>query len=364
MKKRLQLGLAAFVTFAGVAAPLSAATTMFLGGYPDTLLTFDEANGTVTQKTKLATGLPVSMRLSNDDKLLYVTTITTSGVEVLDVASRKIVNSFSLNTPTEKYRFSGGVPDPTGKFFYTVATKMTKLPDRWMIGKPQYLVIDLKAQKIVRTKDMDAEDETNNFRTGFMLSPDGKTLYLLREKVILVDTASLKAVQRFDLAKPEMAGMENVNFGGGVQSMRNPQEYVSLFNASDPYIHNKVFGIARLNLGTREFTFAPIGPAPSALSGLEVTPDGKDGYTVVTNGTLGNKRCEFWHFDLATNKVLNKSEFECRSRFTFGMSGDGTKLYIYGASFDIEVYDAKTLKFEKKWDIGNDATMAGMAIAH
>ncbi|MET0363956.1 MAG: hypothetical protein ABW169_04825, partial [Sphingobium sp.] len=148
----------------------------------------------------------------------------------------------------------------------------------------------------------------------------------------------------------------------GVQSLRSTREFVSLFNAADPYIHNKVFGIARLNLSTREFNFTPVGPAPNSMAGLEVTPDGKEGYTVVTTGTLGNKRCEFWRFDLASNKVLAKSEFECRSRFQFGMSGDGKKLYIYGASYDIEVYDAKTLAFETKWDLGNDATMAGMVI--
>jgi hypothetical protein len=98
------------------------------------------------------------------------------------------------------------------------------------------------------------------------------------------------------------------------------------------------------------------------MSGLEVTPDGKDGYTVITNGLLGNKRCEIWHFDMASTKMVDKAEFHCRSRFTFGMSGDGAKLYIYGASYDIEVYDAKTLKLDRTWDLGADATMAGMLI--
>ncbi|HEX7858544.1 MAG TPA: hypothetical protein VF503_33075 [Sphingobium sp.] len=359
--KKLHLGLAACLALSAATTSLPAAT-MFMGAYPDELLTFDEGTGAVTQKVKLSTGLPTSMRLSNDDKLLYVTTITTSGIEVIDVATRKVLNSFSLNTSNEKYRFNGGVPDPTGRYFYTVATRMEKQADRYMVGKPQYVVIDLKLKKIVRTRDLDAEDDTGSYRNGFMLSQDGKSLYLLRDKVIVVNTADLKVAQRFDLSKPELSGMENVNFGGGVQSMRSPREFVSLFNASDPYIHNKMFGIARMDLATREFTFAPIGPAPSTMSGLEVTPDGKLGYAVITNGTLGNKRCEFWSFDLATNKVIDKSEFECRSRFTFGMSGDGTKLYIYGASYDIEVYDARTLKYEKKWDLGNDATMAGMVI--
>ena len=46
--------------------------------------------------------------------------------------------------------------------------------------------------------------------------------------------------------------------------------------------------------------------------------------------------------------------------FSFGMSTDGKKLYLYGAGFEIEVYDAATLKYEKTWDLNNDVTMAGM----
>ncbi len=67
---------------------------------------------------------------------------------------------------------------------------------------------------------------------------------------------------------------------------------------SDPIVHNRVFGIARFDLSTRQFDFTPIGPSPAGMTGLHVAPGKKDAYTVITNGTLGNKRCEFWHFDL------------------------------------------------------------------
>jgi len=360
--KTLRLGLAAFISvLSGVGA--AQAATIYLGGYPDQLVLFDEGTGGVTQKVTLDTGLPVSMQLSNDKKKLYVTTITTSGIEVVDLATRKIVNKFSLNTPMTKYRFNGGVVDAAGRYFYTVGTRIDKEIDRYKIGKAQYIVVDLQQKKIVRTADLDPQDSTFGYRMGFQLSEDGKTLYLFRDKVIVVNTADLKAVERLDLAKPDLSGMENVSFGGGVENIHSNSEYVSLFNAVDPYIHNKVFGIARLNLASKQFNFTPIGPAPGGMAGLQVTPDGKEGYTVVTNGTLGNKRCEFWRFNLATNKVLATQEFPCRSRFQFGMSGDGKKLYIFGASYNIEVYDAKTLKLEKDWDLGNDATMAGMVIA-
>ena len=352
---------------AAVAATLSLsaahalADTLLLGTYPDKMFTVDEATGTIKDRIQLAAGLPVSMRLSNDKKLIYVTTITTSGIVVLDAGTRKVLNQFSLNTPTTRYRFNGGVPDPTGRYFYTQLIRFDKEIDRYKVSKPMFAVIDLKLQKITRTADLDAEDDTlAGQRSAFMISPDGKKLYAFRDKVLTIDVATLKVTDRFDLAKPETTGMENVSFGGGVEALTNPNEFVSLFNASDPYIHNKVFGIGRFDLTRAKFDFTPIGPVPTAMSGLEITPDGKDGYTVVTNGTLGNKRCEIWRFDLASTKLLDKAEFHCRSRFTFGMSGDGTKLYVYGASYDIEVYDAKTLKWERTWDLGADATMAGM----
>lgn len=360
-------GIAALATaFAATMLTLAIpaqADTLLLGTYPDKMFTIDEATGKVKERIQLAAGLPVSMRLSNDNTRIYVTTITTSGIVVLDAATRKVLNEFSLNTPTTRYRFNGGVPDPTGRYFYTQMLRIDKEADRYTVSKPMYAVIDLQQKKITRTAEIDAEDDTlGGYRSTFMISPDGKKLYLFRDNILIVDTATLKVTERLDLAKPETTGMENVSFGGGVEALQNPNEFVSLFNASDPYIHNKIFGIGRFDLVHSRFDFTPIGPVPTAMSGLEITPDGKDGYAVITNGTLGNKRCEIWHFEMASTKLLDKAEFHCRSRFTFGMSGDGSKLYVYGASYDVEVYDAKTLKLERTWDLGADATMAGMLI--
>ena len=53
-------------------------------------------------------------------------------------------------------------------------------------------------------------------------------------------------------------------------------------------------------------------------------------------------------------------EVPCRTRFSFGISANGKKLYIYGAGFEIEVYDAVTFKQEATWDLGNDMTGGGL----
>jgi hypothetical protein len=156
--------------------------------------------------------------------------------------------------------------------------------------------------------------------------------------------------------------MENVRLGGDLDLISQPGVHTSIFNSSDRIVHNRVFGLARLDLATREVDFNPIGPAPAGMSGIQVTPDKKTAYTVVVNGIHGTKRCEFWKFDLATNRTTNRVEVPCRTRFSLGMSSDGRKLYIYGAGFDIEVYDTATLRLEKTWDLNNDVTYAGMVV--
>ena len=171
-----------------------------------------------------------------------------------------------------------------------------------------------------------------------------------------------KVVDHIELAKPDFPGMEHVHFGGDLDLINEPGQHISIFNSEDPVVHNKVFGLGRFDLNTRQIDFNPIGPVPGGIAGLQVTADKKWAYTVVANGMHGNKRCEFWAFDLTTDRITQKAEVPCRTRFTLGISNDGKKLYIYGAGFEIEVYDAVTLKYEKTWTLDVDVTYAGIVV--
>src|SRR5262245_34097441 len=108
---------------------VASGATLFMGAYPDSIIVFDAGKGQIVDRIRLSSGLPTSMRLSQDRKKIYVTTNDHSGIEVIDVATRKVVNHFVLNTPTKRYRLNGGVPDPQDKLFYTVTTEMNKLND-------------------------------------------------------------------------------------------------------------------------------------------------------------------------------------------------------------------------------------------
>jgi DNA-binding beta-propeller fold protein YncE len=342
-------------------AAVANAGTLYLPAYPAAVLVFDEAKGQIVDRIPLETGTPMSMRLAPDHKKIYVTTIDHNGIEVIDVATRKVINHFELNTPTKQYRFRGGAVDADGKLFYTVTREIDKLSEHFDVARAKYTVIDLVQQKIVKTVDMPPEDERSN-RLSFEVSPDGKYLYQFGPKIKILQTTDFKVLDELDLAQPDFGAMENVHLGSDLDLISQPGVHTSVFNSADPIVHNRVFGLARLDLTTRHVDYDPIGPAPAGMAGLQVTPDKKTAYTIVANGANGNKRCEFWRFDLTNDRLTQKAEVPCRTRFSFGMSSDGQKLYIYGAGFDIEVYSAATLKWEKTWDLQTDVTYGGIAV--
>jgi DNA-binding beta-propeller fold protein YncE len=351
----------------------ASAGTLFCGAYPYWVLAIDESQGKVVDRIRMETGLPTGLRISQDHKTIYVTTNDHSGVEVIDVATRKVVNKFVLNDATHHFRMNGGAPDPQGTVLYTTTTQINKLVDRYELGKPKYTIIDLKAQKISKTVDQPGNDSADAEGGGgggfggrgggaFEVSPDGKYLYQFGANITVLNSSDFAVVDHIQLSQPEAPSMEGMSFGGVQDALSNPTQRVSLFNFSDPIVHNRVFGLARFDLNTRKFDFTPIGPAPATMGQLRLTPDGKSAYTITTTGAGGNKRCEFWALDMATSRIARTGEVPCRARYSFGLSSNGKKLYIYGAGFEIEVYDAVTFKRDAVWDLGNDMTGGGLIV--
>src|SRR5580698_11289921 len=194
-------------------AAAASAGTLYLPAYPAAVLVFDESKGQIVDRIPLETGTPMSIRLAPDHKKIYVTTIDHNGIEVIDVATRKVINHFELNTPTKQFRFRGCAVDPDGKLFYTVTREIDKLPEHFDVQRAKYTVIDLVQQKIVKTADMSVEDERTN-RLSYEVSPDGKYLYQFGPKIKILQTSDFKVVDTLDLAAPDFEGMENIRLGG------------------------------------------------------------------------------------------------------------------------------------------------------
>jgi DNA-binding beta-propeller fold protein YncE len=354
---------ALFAILAALASCVAAQGTLFVGTWPRQIQVVDEAKQKVVDHIELQTGTAHGMMISDDQKTIYAFTVEKNGIEVIDVATRKVTNSFLLDEGGKIMRVSAAAPDPSGKLFYLIVRPIEKKIDRFEQGKTQFAIVDLAQKKIVKFVDMPGgEDAAGGGRGGSLrFSPDGKYLYRMGSTITIYDTTDFKVVDTIELSKPQFPGMQNVNLGQQLDGLQEPGVLVSLFISSDPVVHKNVFGIARFDLDKRTFQFTPIGPAAASMQGLHITPDHKTGYTVTTNGTGGNKRSEFWVIDIPTGRVMRTQEFDGRARYTFGMSSTGKDLYIYGAGYDIELYDPMTLKLRGVIDLNADQT-TGMIV--
>jgi len=239
--------------------------TLFVGTWPHTIQVVDEAKQKVVDHIELQTGTSHSMQVSDDRKTIYASTIEKNGIEVIDVATRKVTNSFILDEGGKKMRFTSWAPDPTGKFIYMIVRPMEKKIDRFEQGKTQFAIVDLAQKKITRFVDMpDGEDAAGGGGRGgsMRFSPDGKYLYRMGATITIYDTADFKVVDTIELSKPQFPGMQNVNLGQQLDSIQEPGILVSLFNSSDPVIHKQMFGIARFD--------QCVGKAQQAIAGRKL----------------------------------------------------------------------------------------------
>jgi Domain of unknown function (DUF4221) len=332
----------------------STGALMFLGTWPNKILVIDEAREHVIEEIRLETGTPFQFVLSQDKKKLFVLT-TKMAVEVIDLATRKVTSHFELNEGDRRVWPMGAAADPEGRFIYTTLRVAVKEIDRFKIEKAKFAVIDLEQKKITKTYDFPKEyDQGFGFLAGYKVSPDGKLLYVFKEDILIFDLSNFKQFDKIELSKPLHPGLFPIIFRGDDDPNEEPGFVTSVFNATDPVVRRSIFGIARINLATKNVDFTPIGPA-APMNRFLLTPDRKKGYTVAFSGQGANRRTEFWVFDVVARKVTRKLEFESRSRFNFAVSGDGRKLYIYGAGPTIEIYDAETLKLERTITLEGDA---------
>jgi hypothetical protein len=134
-----------------------------------------------------------------------------------------------------------------------------------------------------------------------------------------------------------------------------------IFMTTDPVVHKRVWGIAKINLTSRKIDFKPIGPAMQNMAGLQLSPDRKTGYTITVQGEHGDRYCEFLVVDLERSQVVKRAMFPGRTRFSMGLTTDGKQIIIYGAGNTLEFYDSTTLQFVKNLDVAADMTTSLIA---
>jgi hypothetical protein len=350
----------------------------YIGTLDHKLLIIDEDQDAVVGEIQLG-GTPRTAALSADQKQIYIIN-TQMTIEIVDLATRKVTGTIDLsdehsraritatarnwfNGDGAQARFSGIAVDPNGRYLYSTLRMITRDKNEYHLDPPKFVVIDLQTKAVVKSFDFPKEYDTGfGFRATFKVSPGGKFLYVFDDDIMIMDLSSFAIVDRIPLAKPPYPGASPYRLTADDDPYDGVASVTSLFVSVDPIVHKGTLGLASLDMTTRKITYTPIG-ADLPMIGFMVAPGKKLGYSVMYTGAGGNRTTEWWTWDLQTHRVINRAPLEARTTFSFGISGDGTKLYLYGSGSTLEIFNAHTLKSEKLLFLNKDLTTRIVTLA-
>jgi hypothetical protein len=343
---------------------------MYVGTLDKKLLVIDEAKEEVVGEIPLG-GIPRTTALSADKKKLYIFS-TQMLLETVDLESRKVISSFSLNDPRTRLRIQANAPailegsgarysgiavDPQGSYLYTTMRNVVKELDQFRIDPPQFVAIDLQDKKIAKAWPFPKEmNQGFGFNATYKVSADGKRLYVFQEDILIFDLETFKQIDSIELAQPPFPGASPYRLAASDDPFEAPDSVTSVFTAVDPIVHKGTMGLAKIDLTTRKVDYFPIGPT-LPMTSFQLSPDRKRGYSVMPKiSTGGNREAEWWVWDLQNHKVIKKKDLAARPTGSrFAVSSDGKKLYFYGNS-TLEIFDAETLESAKIMYLNKDTT--------
>jgi hypothetical protein len=323
--------------------------TLIIAAYPKQFWIIDEATEKVVGSIPFQSGIPRRTTMSRDRKRFYTVEAAMEKLEILDIASRKTLDSFTLSEGAKKVRIRSVEPDPLNRFVVMVTASATKLVDRFDIGAPTLVQYDLKDHKIVRTIPWPNNEERQN--ANIIFSPDGKLMYLFTDQDVLIyETNAFTQVDKWEMSKPIEDGFGRMEFASRDVLNDEPGFYTSIFNVSDPVQHRRSMGIGRVNLAAKSVDFYMLGP--STPTSFTLAPGRKVAYGLFED--IG--RYEFWKFDLEHRKFAGRTEFKGRPRMALKTSSNGKVLYIYQAGNTIDLYEAETYQYLRTITLDGDMT--------
>ena len=249
--RKLFVVLVAIVSMASQRAPekprASAGTgTLIIGSYPKQFWIIDEATEKIVGTIPFQSGIPRRTTLSRDRKRFYTIEAQMEKVEILDIAARKTLDTFTLSEGTKKVRIRSVEPDPQHRYLIMVTAAATKLVDRFEIGAPTIVQYDLATHRIIRTIPWPNGDERQG--VNLIFSPDGKLLYIFNDQDVLIyETTNFTQVDKWEMSRPIEEGFGRLDFGSRDVFNDEPGFYTSLFTVTDSVQHRRTMGIGRVS---------------------------------------------------------------------------------------------------------------------
>ena len=322
---------------------------IYMAAYDHAIHVIDENTLEVVDKIPTSIGIPIGLTLSKDHERIYVRDAEFEEIEIIDVASRESIDSFTLSRGNRKVRIWGMEVDPSEEFIILNTMRYTKRIDRWEIDEAVLLKYDLAEKEVTDT--IPWPEGEGGRRARLMFSPEGEYLYFFsRGNIIALETEGFTEVDRWDLSRPIEEGLGRFSFGFPTSPHDDEGFHTGLFNFTDPVQNRRMMGIARVNLAERDVDFFTLGP--SSPVSFRLAPGGTKAYGLVQQ--IGNY--EFWTFDIEGRRVESRQRFPGRPRMSLEISSNGELLYIYNAGATIDVYDAATYEFLRTVTFDADMT--------
>jgi DNA-binding beta-propeller fold protein YncE len=326
--------------------------TIYLGSYSGHITAINEATGSVSTLIPLKNGLPLAMRLSADRSRFYVQSANQERFEIIDLATRQTLDTFTLTEGNRQVRALAYDVDPQHRFLVLVARTATKQIDRFEIGTPEFIQYDLKEHKVVRTVPWTADPEPPYWPLNLRFSPNGKYLYVFAHEILVLDAATLQQVDSWNLSLTNESGLNRFNAGSLDENYDEPGHLNGLFTMKDRVQNRTLLVIARMDLSAKNLDFFPIGPATeNGDLSFAIGADRKFGY--ILREEIGE--FEVWTVDMTAKRVQSKVSFAGRPRMAIRSSSNGKVIYIYEAGNTIDLYTADGFKFLRR--IALDADM-------
>jgi len=325
--------------------------TIYLASYGKRIVAIDEATEKMAGDIPLKGGLPWSMRVSRDRTRFFVQNADQEHFEVIDVATRQTLDTFTLSEGDKKVRALAFDVDPENRMMVLVTRTVRKLSDRFEIGTPVFIQYDLKEHRVVRTVPWATDPEPMYYYLMLRFSPDGKMLYAFSHEIVVYDATTLKQLDSWNLSLPSEPGLGRFDMGSMDDSNDEPGSFTGLFAMEDAVQKRKLLGIGRVELGQKKIDFFPIGPSPDRGDvSFAVAPDRKRGYIMIEE--IGQH--ELWTVDLARRRLESRVEFKGRPRLALRTSSNGKLIYLYEAGNTIDLYDAAGFKYLRTITLDED----------
>ena len=352
----LSLAVTIAITLSGVVSAQSASEltggtgTIYVGAYPNQILVVDEATEQVVDRITMALdGPPGDLVLSKDGTRFYMRDRTFEHIEVIDVATRRSIDTFTLSEGATKVRIRDFRPSPDHRYIILLTDTATKQIDRFEIAPRTLVQVDLETHEVMR--EIPWPDDEEQIGVNLLFSPNGDLLYVFGQEIIALETEEFEEVERWELSQLDEPGLGRFNFGFRYDVNEEPGFFSGIFRVQDPVQNRSLMGVARINLAERDIDFYTLGPA-ERVSSFSLAPGRQKAYGLLSQ--IGHY--EFWTFDLAGRRLENRQVFDGRPRMRVTPSTNGQLLYIYAAGDTIDLYEAATYRYLRTITLDGDMT--------